>query len=132
MSGRKNNRHVSFDGTPSFVAIRLARCWAEGMSKMDLDWVYDWTPGPSYGSRRPTTWPEKRAAVADQLPRAKVESTAMQERKARAARNEIKHADELSRLRQERYLLENKPWGVNIRPEQDRIDGAIRELLAAE
>lgn len=128
----KNTRIVNFDGSPSFVAIRLARCWAQGPSGRDADWAFDWTPGPSYGSRRATTWAEKRAAVAEQFERAKDEASRLAEYRERRERNEVRHAEELFYLRLAKDRLENKSFRIDIREPQRRIDEKIRALLEAE
>ena len=113
-------------------AIRLARCWAEGMSQRDCAWVYDWTPGPTYGARRETTWAEKRAAVMRRYDEAKAAIAHIQSQQAKRDRADKTHARELMILRQQRRDLEMKPLGVNIRPMQEEIDRKIAALIEAE
>jgi len=128
---RPNTRHVDFNANPTTAAIRLARCWAEGMGQHECAWVYDWTPGPRYGSRRETTWSEKRAAVMARYQEAKEQVFKVQALNAQRERAERNHGAELRVLREERRMLENKPWGVNIRPAQEEIDRKIAAIIAA-
>lgn len=128
---RPNSRHVDFNAAPITAAIRLARCWAGGMSQMDCAWVYDWTPGRTHGSRRETTWSEKRAAVMARYQEAKEQVVKVQALNAQRERAERSHGAELRTLREERRMLENKPSGVNIRPAQANIDNQIAAIIAA-
>lgn len=45
--------------------FRLAWAWARADEA--YRWVYDWTPGRTYGHRRPTTGAERRAVFARHL-----------------------------------------------------------------
>lgn len=126
-----NTRRVDFNADPVMAAIRLARCWAEGPSQMNCAWVCDWTPGPTHGSRRETTWSEKRAAVMVRYQEAKEQVVKVQALNAQRERAERVHGAELRVLREERRMLQNKPWGVNIRPAQDDIDNQIAAIIAA-
>lgn len=126
-----NTRHVDFNANPITAAIRLARCWAEGMGQYECAWVYDWTPGPRYGSRREATWAEKRSAVMARYQEAKEQVAKVQALNAQRERAERNHGAELRVLREERRMLENKPWGVNIRPAQEEIDRKIAAIIAA-
>lgn len=124
-------RHVDFTANPTTAAIRLARCWAGGMSQMECAWVYDWTPGPTHGSRRETTWAEKRAAVMARYDEAKEKIAIVQALSAKRERAERKHGAELRVLREERLMLETKPIGVNIRTMQEEIDRKIAAIIEA-
>jgi len=128
---RPNIRHVDFTADPTTAAIRLARCWAEGMGQYECAWVYDWTPGPRYGSRRETTWSEKRAAVMARYQDAKERVVKVQALNAQRKRAERNRGAELRALREERRMLENKPFGVNIRPMQEEIDRKISAIIEA-
>jgi hypothetical protein len=41
--------------------------WARTRNDDDARWVYDWTPGKTYGHRRATTAAERRAIFAEHL-----------------------------------------------------------------
>lgn len=128
---KPNTRYVDFTANPTTAAIRLARCWAEGPGQYKCAWVYNWSSGPEYGSRRKTTWSEKRAAVMSRYEEAKKSIAHVQEKNAQRERAERTHGLELRILREERRMLENKPLGVNIRPMVQEIDRKIRSIIDA-
>ncbi|ESW59067.1 MAG: hypothetical protein Q27BPR15_19685 [Rhodobacter sp. CACIA14H1] len=48
-------------------AAILRRAWAWAKADAAFTWVYDWTPGATYGQRRATTAAERRAVFAKHL-----------------------------------------------------------------
>jgi hypothetical protein len=48
-------------------AAILRRAWAWAKADTAYRWVYDWTPGATYGQRRATTAAERRAVFAKHL-----------------------------------------------------------------
>jgi len=126
-----NTRHVDFTADPITTAIRLSRCWAEGVGKYECAWVYDWTAGPKHGTRRETIWSEKRAAVMARYQEAKEQVLKVQALHAQRERAERNHGAELRVLNEERRMLEDKPFGVNIRPMQEEIERKISAIIEA-
>lgn len=48
-------------------AAILRRAWAWAKADAAFTWVYDWTPGKTFGSRRASTAAERRAIFAKHL-----------------------------------------------------------------
>ena len=129
MTNDKITRTVDYTAHPRLAAIRLARVRAQYDTA--CCWNYDWTPGPSYGSRRPATWAEKRAAVKFRYDQAKVDVAFAKERIAKRERAERLHGDKIERLHQAKRDLELKPWGVSIRAEREEMDRKIAAIIDA-
>jgi len=114
--------------TPA-AAIRLARSRAEGLSGTDADWRSDWTRGPTYGTRRETTWSEKRALVGAKYDAAKADIEARRQRRDTINRAMAVSGPEINALKKAKRELLSKPLSFIIGPEEFRIDRKIEQLI---
>lgn len=109
-----NYRDADFNADPRFAAIRLARVWVQA----DI-----------WAKRQDLTFSEQRKMVADRHDEAKKGVAHVQALSAQRERAERKFGAELRTLREERDMLENKPWGVNIQHLKAEIDKQINEII---
>jgi len=124
-----NNREFILKGKAA--PIRLARIYAQGMGLLDAAYVTNWTPGPGYGTRRESTWAEKRARVASFMDKAKAalaKSQAYTERQERAWQE---HGAELLAIKRQIEELENKPDRWNTKPDLEYLQSRYDAIIEA-
>lgn len=125
----KNTRQI--DLAMSHAPIRMARVFAEGLSRTNTDFVTDFTGGTSYGQRRPATWAEKRAMVAAKLDLARAEFAARTAYRAQMDQAEAKFGAELATLRSHKRDIEQSPGSANRLHRLDQVSKKIAQLVEA-
>lgn len=78
--------------------IRLAHYWARVADWRSWAWVYDWTSGPGYGARRPTTKAERRDAWLKRIPGARAELEAQDARRIEREATAVRDVATLERI----------------------------------
>jgi len=109
-------------------AIRMARGL---LDQRGARWVYDWTPGPTYGSRRRATFAEIRAKIEEGLPRARayLEARADIEMKRERALADPVDGPRIRAHEDESHRLFDKSWTREVGSGREAYRVAIRDIV---